>query len=65
LRTVNGYALPLKAEHKVFLRRVLLPLHKSSMLPSYHPQLSYCVTQFIEKDASLAPQIIRGLLRCE
>ena len=25
---INGFALPLKAEHKQFLVRVLIPLHK-------------------------------------
>jgi len=60
---INGFALPLKEEHKLFLQRALLPLHKPKCLPLYHQQLSYCVTQFVEKDSSLSPMIIRGLLR--
>ena len=28
---INGFALPLKAEHKQFLVRVLIPLHKVSL----------------------------------
>ncbi|KAJ1344474.1 hypothetical protein BSLG_001034 [Batrachochytrium salamandrivorans] len=40
---INGFALPLKEEHKVFLTRVLLPLHKAKSLTLYHPQLAYCV----------------------
>jgi len=60
---INGFALPLKEEHKMFLRRALLPLHKPKCLPLYHQQLSYCVTQFVEKDSTLAEVVIRGLLR--
>ncbi|CAG0881959.1 unnamed protein product [Cyprideis torosa] len=60
---INGFALPLKEEHKMFLLRVLLPLHKVKSLSVYHPQLAYCVIQFMEKDASLTEQVIRTLLR--
>ncbi|KAJ7273640.1 armadillo-type protein [Mycena haematopus] len=40
---INGFALPLKEEHKIFLTRVLIPLHKAKSLSLYHPQLAYCV----------------------
>lgn len=36
---INGFALPLKQEHKVFLVRVLLPLHKPRCLSMYHAQV--------------------------
>ncbi|CAN4091793.1 unnamed protein product [Withania somnifera] len=29
----------------------------------YHQQLSYCITQFLEKDCKLADTVIRGLLK--
>ncbi|XP_023721844.1 serine/threonine-protein phosphatase 2A 56 kDa regulatory subunit gamma isoform isoform X3 [Cryptotermes secundus] len=60
---INGFALPLKEEHKVFLLKVLLPLHKVKSLSVYHPQLAYCVVQFLEKDASLTEPVIRCLLK--
>jgi len=60
---INGFALPLKEQHKVFLSRVLLPLHKVTYIGVFHPQLSYCVTQFLEKDATLAPKIVTALLK--
>ncbi|KAI4336628.1 hypothetical protein L6164_015129 [Bauhinia variegata] len=60
---INGFALPLKEEHKLFLVRVLIPLHKPKCLAMYHQQLSYCITQFVEKDCKLADTIIRGLLK--
>ncbi|KAK9277292.1 hypothetical protein L1049_006832 [Liquidambar formosana] len=60
---VNGFALPLKEEHKLFLVRALIPLHKPKCLAMYHQQLSYCITQFVEKDCKLADSVIRGLLK--
>lgn len=54
---INGFALPLKEEHKIFLTRVLLPLHKPKSLSMYHPQLAYCIVQFLEKDASLTEEV--------
>src|SRR3569832_2397795 len=59
---INGFAMPLKEEHKLFLLRVLLPLHKAKSLVVYHPQLTYCVKQFLDKDPTLAEPVIRGLL---
>lgn len=53
----------MKEEHKVFLVRVLLPLHKAKSLTLYHPQLAYCVVQFLEKDPTLTQDVISGLLR--
>lgn len=55
---INGFALPLKEEHKQFLLKVLLPLHKVKSLSVYHPQLAYCVVQFLEKDPSLTQPVI-------
>ncbi len=54
---INGFALPLKEEHKLFLTRVLIPLHKVKSLSMYHPQLAYCIVQFLEKDASLTEEV--------
>jgi len=60
---INGFALPLKDEHKVFLLKVLLPLHKAKTLSVYHPQLAYCIVQFLEKDPILTQPVILGLLK--
>lgn len=54
---INGFALPLKEEHKLFLTRVLIPLHKVKSLSMYHPQLAYCIVQFLEKDAALTEEV--------
>ena len=55
--------MPLKEEHQVFLIRVLVPLHKAKSLTLYHPQLAYCVVQFLEKDPSLTEEVVSGLLK--
>ncbi|KAL9314340.1 hypothetical protein ACSQ67_019792 [Phaseolus vulgaris] len=60
---ICGFALPLKEEHKMFLCRVLIPLHKPKSVSSYHQQLTYCVVQFIDKDPTLASTVITGLLK--
>jgi len=60
---INGFALPLKEEHKLFLVRTLIPLHKARCISMYHRQLSYCITQFVEKDGKLADTIIRGIIK--
>ncbi|KAL1541331.1 serine/threonine protein phosphatase 2A 57 kDa regulatory subunit B' beta isoform-like [Salvia divinorum] len=61
---INGFALPMKEEHKVFLARVSIPLHKPKALETYHSQLSYCTTQFVAKVCRLADTIIMGLSKC-
>lgn len=60
---ISGFALPLKEEHKMFLWRVLIPLHKPKSVGIYHQRLTYCVMQFIEKDSKLASSVIKGLLK--
>ncbi|KAK7388761.1 hypothetical protein VNO78_23588 [Psophocarpus tetragonolobus] len=60
---ISGFALPLKEEHKIFLWRALIPLHKPKSVGIYHQQLTYCVVQFIDKDQRLASSVIKGLLK--
>ncbi|XP_051121636.1 serine/threonine protein phosphatase 2A 57 kDa regulatory subunit B' beta isoform-like [Andrographis paniculata] len=60
---ITGLVLPIKEEHKLFLVRVLIPLHKSKGIASFHQQLSCCITQFVEKDYRLADIVIKGVLK--
>jgi serine/threonine-protein phosphatase 2A regulatory subunit B' len=60
---INGYALPLKAEHKRFLDKGLIPLHKVRSINAFHQQLEYCITQYVEKDNEMAEPVILGLLK--
>jgi len=60
---INGFALPLKEEHKDFLIKALIPLHKVKSLATFHQQLSYCMTQYVEKDPKLSVDIIVSMLK--
>ncbi|KAF4656419.1 Serine/threonine-protein phosphatase 2A 56 kDa regulatory subunit delta isoform [Perkinsus chesapeaki] len=60
---INGFALPLKEEHKLFLEKCLIPLHTARSLNAFYQPLSYCVAQYVEKDSRLAGTVIKGLLR--
>ncbi|KAF7074030.1 hypothetical protein CFC21_078941 [Triticum aestivum] len=60
---INGFAVPLKEEHRGFLLRVLLPLHRARWLHAYHRQLVYCVLQFVHKEPGLAGAVVGGILR--
>eukprot|EP00927_Polykrikos_kofoidii_P039421 TRINITY_DN33811_c0_g1_i1.p1 TRINITY_DN33811_c0_g1~~TRINITY_DN33811_c0_g1_i1.p1 ORF type:complete len:961 (-),score=176.73 TRINITY_DN33811_c0_g1_i1:246-3128(-) len=59
---INGFKVPLKAEHKDLLHKVLLPLHKVRSLPFFHSSLMHCMTQYAEKDARLVAEIVRSIL---
>ncbi|PUZ71765.1 hypothetical protein GQ55_2G340400 [Panicum hallii var. hallii] len=60
---INGFAVPLKEEHRAFLARVLLPLHRTRWAHTYHRQLAYCVLQFVHKEPGLAGVVVTGILR--
>ncbi|EEE67031.1 hypothetical protein OsJ_23967 [Oryza sativa Japonica Group] len=38
---INGFVVPLKEEHRAFMARVLLPLHRTRCVHTCHRQLSY------------------------
>merc|ERR1719361_936749 len=60
---IHGFSIPVKKEHKDFLRNVLVPLHKCRKLDKFHEQLVACCVQFVFKDPSVAPVILGGLIR--
>ncbi|XP_028753326.1 serine/threonine protein phosphatase 2A 57 kDa regulatory subunit B' beta isoform-like [Neltuma alba] len=60
---INGLSVPMKEENRLFLFRALIPLHKPTWFSTYYQPLSYCMTQFVEKDYRLAEYVIRGLLK--
>ncbi|KAI3834267.1 hypothetical protein MKX03_030074 [Papaver bracteatum] len=60
---INGFAVPIKEEHKLFLVKVLIPLHKPKGIQTYHRQLAYCVSQFVQKETILGETVVRGILK--
>jgi len=59
---INGFALPLKPEHLAFIRYSLIPLHKSPWIHTFTSQLTYCITQYIEKDATTGQLVLEKLV---
>ena len=47
----------------MFLENALIPLHKPRSVALYHPQLSYCISQYVEKDPDTLIQVVRGLVK--
>ena len=60
---INGFAIPLKKEHLQFLEKALLPLHKPRSVAVYHPQLSYCISQYVEKDPETIVAVVQVNIR--
>lgn len=60
---INGFAIPLKKEHITFLENALIPLHKPRGVALYHPQLAYCISQYVEKDPDTLTQVVKGLVK--
>ena len=60
---INGFSIPVKDEHKAFLRNVLLPLHKCDKYEVYFQQLADCCVLFVNKEQSIAATVIGGLLK--
>uniref|UniRef100_A0A8C7FNS5 Serine/threonine protein phosphatase 2A regulatory subunit n=1 Tax=Oncorhynchus kisutch TaxID=8019 RepID=A0A8C7FNS5_ONCKI len=52
LRIINGFALPLKAEHKQFLMKVLIPMHTAKGLALFHAQVIRGLLKFWPKTCS-------------
>ncbi|KAL4630561.1 serine/threonine-protein phosphatase 2A 56 kDa regulatory subunit alpha isoform [Arapaima gigas] len=49
---INGFALPLKAEHKQFLMKVLIPMHTAKGLAVFHAQVIRGLLKFWPKTCS-------------
>uniref|UniRef100_A0A7N8WUY4 Serine/threonine protein phosphatase 2A regulatory subunit n=1 Tax=Mastacembelus armatus TaxID=205130 RepID=A0A7N8WUY4_9TELE len=62
LRIINGFALPLKAEHKQFLVKVLIPLHTVRSLSLFHAQVIRGLLKFWPKTCSQKEVMFLGEL---
>jgi serine/threonine-protein phosphatase 2A regulatory subunit B' len=51
---ISGFAVPLREEHLVFFRHVIIPLHKVQTCHLYHEQLLRCSMLFLSKDPALS-----------
>jgi serine/threonine-protein phosphatase 2A regulatory subunit B' len=60
---ISGFAVPLRDEHVVFFKNVIIPLHKVQTCSSFYEQLLRCSMLFLTKDRSLAIALLEGLRR--
>jgi len=60
---ISGFAVPLREEHVIFFKTIIIPLHKVQTSHLFHEQLLRCSMLFLSKDHSLAIHLVEGLLR--
>jgi serine/threonine-protein phosphatase 2A regulatory subunit B' len=59
----NGLSVPLKEEHSEFFKMVIVPLHKVKELSTFNNQLAMCVKNYLQKQLSLALDLVKCLLK--
>ena len=58
-----GLSTPLKAEHRTFLSRFIMPLHQSPALASFQIELITCLKAFLEREPMALSDVVRGMRR--
>jgi serine/threonine-protein phosphatase 2A regulatory subunit B' len=60
---ISGFAVPLRDEHVIFFKNLIIPLHKVQTCASFYEQLLRCSMLFLTKDRTLAIPSLEGLLK--
>ena len=60
---ISGFAVPLREEHVIFFRSIIIPLHKVQTSNLYFDNLIRCSMLFLTKDSSLAILLLEGILK--
>ena len=60
---ISGFAVPLREEHLIFFRNIIIPLHKVQTVSTFYEQLLRCSMLFLTKDRTLAIALLEGLLK--
>ena len=60
---ISGFAVPLRDEHVIFFKNVIIPLHKVQTWSEFFEQLLRCSMLFLTKDRNLAIPLLEGLLK--
>jgi serine/threonine-protein phosphatase 2A regulatory subunit B' len=60
---ISGFAVPLRDEHIIFFKNVIIPLHKVQTCSEFFEQLLRCSMLFLTKDRNLAIPLLEGLLK--
>ncbi len=60
---ISGFAVPLRDEHVVFFKTIIIPLHKVQTSNLFFEQLLRCSMLFLSKDRTLAIPLLQGILK--
>lgn len=60
---ISGFAVPLRDEHVIFFKNVIIPLHKVQTCSTFYEQLLRCSMLFLTKDRTLAIPSLEGILK--
>jgi serine/threonine-protein phosphatase 2A regulatory subunit B' len=60
---ISGFAVPLRDEHVIFFKNVIIPLHKVQTCSQFYEQLLRCSMLFLTKDRTLAIPLLERLLK--
>lgn len=56
---ISGFAVPLRDEHVIFFKTIIIPLHKVQTSNLFFEQLLRCSMLFLSKDRALAIPVIK------
>ena len=59
---ISGFSIPLKEEHIIFFKNIIIPLHHKKAYDTFYYYLAKCVILFLKKDKSLSNLIIDKIL---
>ena len=60
---ISGFAVPLREEHQVFFKNIIIPLHKVQTSYQYFQNLIRCSMLFLTKDSNMSLLLLEGLLK--
>ena len=60
---ISGFAIPLREEHVIFFKNIIIPLHKVQTSNIYFDNLIRCSMLFLTKDSSLSIFLLEGILK--
>jgi serine/threonine-protein phosphatase 2A regulatory subunit B' len=60
---ISGFAVPLREEHIIFFKTIIIPLHKVQSCYLYHENIVRASMLFLSKDPNLSINLVEGLLK--
>ena len=60
---ISGFGIPLREEHIIFFKNIIIPLHKLQISNLYFDDLQTCSILFLEKERNLSIHLLEGILK--